>query len=64
MAAGDVVGVFVGGLIADVIGRKKTLGIGTVLTAVGVGVQVGSHDWKAFLVSLFESAFLLDSVTD
>lgn len=47
---GDVLGIFIGGQVADIIGRKPTLGIGTILTAAGIGVQMGSHDWKVFLV--------------
>ena len=47
--AGDVVGVAIAGQIMDIIGRKHTIGIGTVITAVGVGVQVASHTWEVFL---------------
>ncbi|KAJ9611497.1 hypothetical protein H2200_004681 [Cladophialophora chaetospira] len=48
-SGGDIVGVLLAGQIADWIGRKPCLGIGAILTATGVGVQLGSHDWKVFL---------------
>lgn len=35
------------------VGRKHTLLIGSVLTSVGVIMQVVSHEWKLFLVARF-----------
>jgi MFS family permease len=53
-AAGNIVGVLMAGQLADLIGRKKTIGIGTVVTAAGIGIQVGSEGWRVFLVSACE----------
>lgn len=36
-------------MVMDRIGRKWTILVGCVLTAAGIGVQVGSSDWKEFL---------------
>ncbi|KAJ9136628.1 General substrate transporter [Pleurostoma richardsiae] len=47
--AGDIVGVLISGQLMDRIGRKYTILVGTILTAVGVGIQVASHEWKLFL---------------
>ena len=33
----------------DRIGRKWTVLVGCILTAAGIGVQIGSKDWRAFL---------------
>ena len=33
----------------DGIGRKWVILIGSILTAAGIGVQVGSNNWKEFL---------------
>ena len=44
-----MVGVILSGQLLDLIGRRHTLGIGAVMTAAGIGIQVGSHDWKVFL---------------
>lgn len=32
------------------LGRKRTMLVGNALTAIGIGVQIGSHGWKVFLV--------------
>jgi MFS family permease len=53
-AAGNIVGVLMAGQLADLIGRKYTIGIGTIVTAAGIGIQVGSEGWKVFLVSASE----------
>lgn len=36
-------------MIMDRIGRKWTILVGCVLTAAGIGVQMGANDWKEFL---------------
>lgn len=46
---GDIVGIIVSGYLLEWIGRKHTLGIGAVLTAVGVGIEVGVQTWRGFL---------------
>jgi len=46
---GLVVGVMAGGQILEMIGRKHSLAFGSLVTAVGVAMQVASHEWKLFL---------------
>ncbi len=48
--AGDVVGIMISGQIMERIGRKHTLALGSIITAIGVGIQVGSPGWAVFLV--------------
>lgn len=47
---GDIVGIFISGYLLDWVGRKHTLGIGAVLTAAGVAVQIGVQTWRGFMV--------------
>ncbi|KAF3762109.1 general substrate transporter, partial [Cryphonectria parasitica EP155] len=47
--AGEILGVLVSGHIMDRIGRKHTILIGSLFTAIGVAMQVASHEWKLFL---------------
>lgn len=46
---GDIVGVAISGQLMERIGRKWTIMTGIVLTSIGIGIQIGSHDWKVFL---------------
>jgi MFS family permease len=46
---GLVVGVMAGGQILEMIGRKHSLAFGSLVTAVGVVMQLASHEWKLFL---------------
>lgn len=46
---GDAIGILISGQLMDRIGRKWTTLIGAIFTCAGIGVQVGSNDWKAFL---------------
>jgi MFS family permease len=46
---GLVVGVMAGGQILEIIGRKHSLAFGSLVTAVGVVMQLASHEWKLFL---------------
>lgn len=36
-------------MIMDRIGRKWTILAGCILTAAGIGVQIGSDNWREFL---------------
>lgn len=47
--AGDFLGVIVAGQLLDLIGRKHIILAGCIVTAAGVGMQVGSSEWKLFL---------------
>ncbi|KAK5552873.1 hypothetical protein LTR46_008948 [Exophiala xenobiotica] len=53
---GDIVGIIISGYLLEWIGRKHTLGIGAVLTAAGVGIQIGVQTWRGFLVGRFVNA--------
>jgi MFS family permease len=46
---GDVLGVIISGQIMDRIGRKHTIIVGSFFTAIGIGIQIASNDWKVFL---------------
>ncbi|PKS06033.1 hypothetical protein jhhlp_007867 [Lomentospora prolificans] len=53
---GDAVGILISGQLMDRIGRKWTILIGAIITAAGIGVQVGSNDWKEFLAGRLVNA--------
>ncbi|KIW42677.1 uncharacterized protein PV06_06203 [Exophiala oligosperma] len=53
---GDIVGIFISGYLLDWVGRKHTLGIGAVLTAAGVAVQIGVQTWRGFMVGRLVNA--------
>jgi len=46
---GDIIGILIAGQLIEWIGRKHSLLIGTVITAVGIGMQFASHEWILFL---------------
>lgn len=46
---GLVVGVMAGGQLLEIMGRKHSLAFGSLVTAVGVAMQLASHEWKLFL---------------
>jgi MFS family permease len=46
---GDIIGILIAGQLIEWIGRKHSLLIGTILTAVGIGMQFASHEWILFL---------------
>ncbi|KAF2094705.1 general substrate transporter [Rhizodiscina lignyota] len=48
-SAGGLVGALLAGWLVEKIGRKHLFGGGAVVTAVGIAMQVGSHEWKLFL---------------
>ena len=50
---GDILGIIISGYLLEWVGRKHTLGIGTVLTTVGVGIQIGVQTWRGFMVGRF-----------
>lgn len=35
--------------LLDKIGRKHTIAVGGVITAIGIAMQVAAHEWKLFL---------------
>ncbi|KAL1891833.1 hypothetical protein Sste5346_007377 [Sporothrix stenoceras] len=47
--AGDIAGVMVSGQVLDRIGRKHSILFGVVFTAVGIGMQYASQEWKLYL---------------
>lgn len=47
--AGDVAGVMLSGQVLDRIGRKHSILFGVVFTAVGIGMQYASNEWKLYL---------------
>jgi MFS family permease len=49
-AGGEIIGVLIAGLLLDWMGRKHTMIIGAVCTAVGVGLQQAASSWQLFLV--------------
>ncbi|KAL2106793.1 hypothetical protein VUR80DRAFT_6210 [Thermomyces stellatus] len=53
---GDAFGILISGIIMDRIGRKWTVLVGCVLTAAGIGVQMGADDWKEFLAGRLVNA--------
>ena len=53
-----MVGVIISGQLLDLIGRRHTLGLGAIFTAAGIGIQVGSHDWKVFLAGRLVNGML------
>jgi len=46
---GLIVGVLLGGQLMERLGRRHSLAMGAGLTGVGVGMQLGSSEWKLFL---------------
>ncbi len=48
-SAGSILGELTAGWLLDNIGRKHSIVVGAFFTAVGVGMQVGSTEWKLFL---------------
>jgi sugar porter (SP) family MFS transporter len=46
---GEFVGVLMAGLLMEAFGRRWTYLIGSIITAAGVGMQIGSSEWKLFL---------------
>ncbi|KAF2811807.1 MFS general substrate transporter [Mytilinidion resinicola] len=46
---GLIVGVLLGGQLLERLGRRHSLAMGAGLTGVGVGMQLGSVEWKLFL---------------
>ncbi|KAL3457036.1 general substrate transporter [Aspergillus heterothallicus] len=55
--AGHVIGAIAGGFLMDIIGRKHTMLLGSVLTAAGIGMQQGAHEWRLFLAGRLISGF-------
>lgn len=47
--AGDILGVMASGQVLDRIGRKHSILFGVVFTAVGIGMQYASQEWKLYL---------------
>lgn len=52
-AAGDGIGNILAGLLLGWLGRKHVIGIGAVITAAGVAMQVASKNWHLFLAGRF-----------
>ncbi|EXJ80113.1 hypothetical protein A1O1_08255 [Capronia coronata CBS 617.96] len=48
-SGGDIVGILIAGQLIEWVGRKHSLLIGSVITAIGVGMQIGSSEWILFL---------------
>ncbi|PMD13435.1 general substrate transporter [Hyaloscypha hepaticicola] len=49
-SAGSIVGeIIVSIFLLDKIGRKHTIAVGGVITAIGIAMQVAAHEWKLFL---------------
>ncbi|KAF2491375.1 general substrate transporter [Lophium mytilinum] len=46
---GLIVGVLLGGQLLERLGRRHSLAMGAGLTGIGVGIQLGSVEWKLFL---------------
>lgn len=61
-AAGDAIGSILAGLLLGRLGRKHVIGIGSVITAVGVAMQVASKNWHLFLAARFINAIGYGSV--
>ncbi|OCL04121.1 general substrate transporter [Glonium stellatum] len=55
-AAGDGVGSVMAGLLLGWIGRKHVIGVGSVITAIGVAIQVAAKSWNLFLAGRFINA--------
>lgn len=49
-SAGATFGVMVAGQLIERIGRKHTMGIASLITALGVALQVAAKEWRLFLV--------------
>lgn len=61
---GLIVGAMAGGQLLEMIGRKHSLAFGSLVTAVGVAMQLASHEWKLFLAGrLISGAVCSISVT-
>ncbi|KIW64068.1 hypothetical protein, variant [Phialophora macrospora] len=48
-SGGDIIGILLAGQLIEWIGRKHSLAVGTVVTAVGVAMQIASSEWILFL---------------
>ena len=49
-SAGSIVGeIIVSLFLLDKIGRKHTIAVGGIITAIGIAIQVASTEWKLFL---------------
>ncbi|KAK9311170.1 general substrate transporter [Lipomyces starkeyi] len=48
-SGGDIIGILLSGQLIEWIGRKHSLLVGAVITAIGVGMQVASTEWILFL---------------
>ena len=55
-SGGVTLGVLIAGQLIERIGRKRVMGAGSVLSALGVSLQVAAHGWKLFLAGRFFSA--------
>lgn len=57
-AGGEFVGVMLAAYLMDKIGRKHLMGLGSVVTAIGVAMQVPAHGWQLFLAGRFINGIL------
>jgi MFS family permease len=55
--AGDIIGVIMGAVLLDRIGRKRTLIVGSLFTTVGIGMQQGAREWRLFLAGRLVNGF-------
>ena len=60
---GDIIGILVGGQLIELIGRKHSLLVGSVITAVGIAMQYGSHEWVLFLCGRLVNGKYRDGVS-
>lgn len=52
-AGGEFVGVMLAAYLMDVLGRKHVMSLGSVVTAIGVAMQMPAHGWRLFLSGRF-----------
>jgi MFS family permease len=52
-SAGSIVGEISVSYMLDTIGRKHTIAVGSLFTAIGIGMQIASTEWKLFLAGRF-----------
>jgi fucose permease len=52
-SAGSIIGEISVSFLLDNIGRKHTIAVGSLFTAIGIGMQIASTEWKLFLAGRF-----------
>lgn len=52
-AGGEFVGVIIAAYLMDTIGRKRLMGLGSIVSAIGVAMQMPAHGWRLFLSGRF-----------